>query len=522
MLRAEVSGATHGKTVAVVLVVKDEANDILPWLAWYRLLGFDAAIVYDDDSTDGTWEVLREAARHWDIRLSRTLGEREVRYQKRQWDSYRHALTAYKDEFDWLAFFDADEFLQLRQCKSVTAFLARFPDADEVVVNWCNYGSSGHVLKPQTPPPLAYTWHGGAGRGVNRHVKSFVRPGKVGPNWLGVHCFDVAPERAVLANGAPVAWSETPGIIAGTPDWSVAKVMHYQCRSMEHFVERLKKRPQFQGVPNLWAAYDMRDEEDASPQALAGALIAGIEALRGVQPVAAPVEENGLIFDIGMAEGDDTALYLAKGFRVVGLEPSAKTYYGLCERFAAEIKAGKLTVLNYAAGRETGQILEFFHNDKHPRLSGFSAERPEFASGFTSYHVVTIGWAELVAEYGVPHYAKIDIEGAEVPFLAGAEGAALPAYISVECHDLGPAEALYKLGYRRFQLSDQQPPGGYAWPDPPREGQRAEGVDVNHTSGPFGRELPPDWLDFEAFCAAWRAARAQGRPTWYDCHAALA
>nr|WP_281376881.1 FkbM family methyltransferase [Acidocella aromatica] len=291
---------------------------------------------------------------------------------------------------------------------------------------------------------------------------------------------------------------------------------------MEHFIERLKKRPQFQEVPNLWAAYDVRDEEDTAPQALAGPLLAGIEALRAPRfvPNAVP-PENRLIFDIGMAEGDDTALYLAKGFRVVGLEPSAKTYYGLCERFVAEIKAGRLTVLNYAAGRETGQILEFFHNDKHPRLSGFSAGRPEFASGYTSYHVVTIGWAELVAQYGVPHYAKIDIEGAEVAFLAGAEGAALPAYISVECHDLGPAEALHKLGYRRFQLSDQNPPGGYAWPDPAREGRKAEGVDVNHTSGPFGAELPPDWLDFEMFRTAWRAAKAQGKPTWYDCHAAL-
>ncbi|HUM08548.1 MAG TPA: glycosyltransferase family 2 protein, partial [Acidocella sp.] len=163
-LLSPASASVPSKTVAVVLVVKDEANDILPWLAWYRLLGFDAAIVYDDDSTDGTWELLQEAARHWDIRLSRTLGDREVRYQKRQWDSYRHAIAVYKDEFEWLAFFDADEFLQLRQDKSVADLLARFPHADEVAVNWCNYGSSGHVLKPHTPPPLAYTWHGGVQR----------------------------------------------------------------------------------------------------------------------------------------------------------------------------------------------------------------------------------------------------------------------------------------------------------------------------------------------------------------------
>ncbi|WP_221246642.1 glycosyltransferase family 2 protein [Acidocella aromatica] len=168
------------KTVAVVLVVKDEASDILAWLAWYRLLGFDAAIVYDDDSTDGTWELVQEAAQHWDIRLSRTIGDRNICYQERQQASYCQALSTYKNEFAWLAFFDADEFLQLRQDKSVGAFLARFPNANEVAVNWCNYGSSGHMLKPKAPPPLAYTWHGGARMEVNKHVKCFVRPGKVG------------------------------------------------------------------------------------------------------------------------------------------------------------------------------------------------------------------------------------------------------------------------------------------------------------------------------------------------------
>ncbi len=79
--------------IAVVLVVKDERADILSWLAWYRLLGFDTAIVYDDDSTDGTWETLEEAALRWDVRLSRTIGPRGVAYERRQEELYRQALA---------------------------------------------------------------------------------------------------------------------------------------------------------------------------------------------------------------------------------------------------------------------------------------------------------------------------------------------------------------------------------------------------------------------------------------------
>ena len=107
-------------------------------------------------------------------------------------------MTEYADEFVWLAFFDADEFLRLEQDATVPEFLARFPQADAVAVNWCNYGSSSHYLKPKIPPVAAYTWHGKSSQPINRHVKCFVRPQKVGPDWRNVHCFDTAPERTLL------------------------------------------------------------------------------------------------------------------------------------------------------------------------------------------------------------------------------------------------------------------------------------------------------------------------------------
>ncbi|MDD2704875.1 MAG: glycosyltransferase family 2 protein [Acidocella sp.] len=381
---------------AVVLVVRDEASDILAWLAWYKLLGFSAAIVYDDDSTDGTWELLQQAASHWDIRLSRTPGQREKPHTWRQDEAYRHAIATYKGEFAWLAFFDADEFLSLRQDETVTAFLARFPGADEVAVNWCNYGSSGHALKPAAPPPLAYTWHGDAHRAINRHVKCFVRPRAVGAAWRGVHCFDVAPDRAVLASGAPLRWGGTEGIIDAAPDWSVAKLMHFQCRSMEHFIERLKKYPQLQGGTHLWASYDMRDAEDVWPQRLAPRLEAEMALLSGALPPAVP----GLVFLVlGTAAEMETVL--AAGGRVVAVEPDVRRYYALAERFAAEIAAGRVVLENYAPGPVPGGIILFTPED-----------------GGRPYHVASISWAQLVEAHGMPERVQL---GRPVPgFLPAA------------------------------------------------------------------------------------------------------
>jgi hypothetical protein len=390
------------RTCAVVLVVKDEASDILAWLAWYKLLGFDAAIVYDDDSTDGTWEILEQAACNWNIRLARAEGPRDQRYQARQDASYRHALTTYKTEFAWLAFFDADEFLSLRQDQDVHAFLARFPHADEVAVNWCNYGSSGHVLKPVVPPPLAYTRHGGAHRHINRHVKCFVRPEAVGPHWRGVHCFDVPPARAVLANGAPLVWGETEGIIDADPDWSVAKLMHYQCRSMEHFIERLKKRPQFQSIPNLWGSYDVRDEEDAAPLALGARLEAEMARLIAAPP---PVVADLVFLVLGASESEIVAT-LGAGSRVVVVEPDVRRYYALAERFGAEMAAGRLALENYVPGPTPGGITLFSPED-----------------GARPYHVVSIDWAQLVERHGLPGLVQC---GRHIPgFFTGPAPAAL-------------------------------------------------------------------------------------------------
>jgi FkbM family methyltransferase len=505
----------------VVLVVKNEISDIGHWLAWYHCLGFDTCIVFDDDSDDGTWELLHQAAKVQDIRMARTLGSRAEVYQSRQDRSYRFAIDRYAAEFEWLAFFDADEFLWLPRDRNIQEFLARFPLADQVCINWCNYGSSGHYLKPSQSPAEAYTWHGTPEKNVNRHVKSIIRPHKAGPAWVNVHCYDIPLSRSIMANGEPVSWSQTNGIIDRNPDWSGAKIMHYQCRSMEHFIERLKKRPQFQNQRNLWESYDYKQVEDKSPLQLVPRANIQLNAIiRGT--VSAPA--SNLIFDIGMSEGNDSAFYLAKGFRVVGVEADVKAYYELCERFADEIGAGRMKIENFAASDRADRLLEFFHHNLYQGLSGLSRARPEFNDGnFSGYYVSTINWPALVARHGVPYYLKIDIEGAELLFLASMAGAdMLPAYISAECHSLAVAEALYALGYRHFKLVDQNPPGGFSLPATQHEGQHINWPKFQNSSGPFGKDLPDQpWHSLDNFKLDWHAARDQMSRTWFDCHASL-
>ena len=49
-----------------------------------------------------------------------------------------------------------------------------------------------------------------------------------------------------------------------------------------------------------------------------------------------------LVYDVGMHRGDDTAYYLHKGFRVVGVEANPAMADHLRGRFKSEIATGAL------------------------------------------------------------------------------------------------------------------------------------------------------------------------------------
>lgn len=229
---------------------------------------------------------------------------------------------------------------------------------------------------------------------------------------------------------------------------------------------------------------------------------------------------SDLIFDIGMSEGNDTAFYLAKGFRVVGVEADPVVYDTLLSRFESEISMGLLHVIHGAAADVTGRKIKFLHNDVQQGISG-TEKHPHVTDGYTEFEVGTICWTDIVAEHGVPYYCKVDIEGQEKPFLDRVLGSAqIPTYFSVECHELAPVEMLRDIGYRRFQLVDQVPEGGFVNVTPPREGRYVETPNWHHSSGPFGKELPGAWTEYEQFVREFHEImpmRHKGH--WFDCHA---
>jgi FkbM family methyltransferase len=215
-----------------------------------------------------------------------------------------------------------------------------------------------------------------------------------------------------------------------------------------------------------------------------------------------------LVYDVGMHRGEDTAFYLARGYRVVGIEANAALVHELRQRFRAEIRSGRVTVLPVAVGPEPGAVR--FAAARENTIFGTAnssfidaAER----TGTTSFDYVEVEMTTLdavVREHGLPYYLKVDIEGLDRAAVGAlARLPARPPLLSIESATAAPGcgahavvqeiQLLHGLGYRAFKLVDQSTLGGLEGTLLDQEGRRLRYVHDPNASGPFGAEAPGRW-----------------------------
>jgi FkbM family methyltransferase len=223
--------------------------------------------------------------------------------------------------------------------------------------------------------------------------------------------------------------------------------------------------------------------------------------------VEASVKRANLIIDVGMHTGGDTEFYLAKGFDVVAIEANPVLVEAARDRFAAEIASGQLQILPVAIAEAEGTLPLAICDEK----SSISSMSPAYIGanesvGFAYRYVdvPTRTFESILAEVGVPHYLKVDIEGMDLLCIRALRNLGeLPDFVSVESNVHSPGaqfaaifdelSALWELGYRRFAYVDQSKHPERRPPYPAREGRYADAVFTHDHSGLFGEELPVKW-----------------------------
>jgi len=270
--------------------------------------------------------------------------------------------------------------------------------------------------------------------------------------------------------------------------------------------------------------------------------------------------QNDLIFDVGMHRGEDSWIYLNKGFRVVAFEADPDLVQKCKEQFPDELASGQLTIVEGAIIEDTSQkTVTFF---KNPVATIWGTVNADWAArnermGWESVEITVpvVDFVKAIEEYGVPHYLKIDIEGADTVCLDSLRHFQnKPNYLSIESSKTSIEEIdnelkiLTDLGYDAFKAVQQATHNKKPLPNPPLEGTKQVDFIPQDSSGLFGRELQGEWKDLKGIRKeyekimwgyktfgndtfmrtnplarpVWKALqKIMGRPIpgWYDTHA---
>lgn len=231
----------------------------------------------------------------------------------------------------------------------------------------------------------------------------------------------------------------------------------------------------------------------------------------------------GLIYDLGMNNGDDTDFYLKRGFVVVAIEANPSLCQMAEDRFAEAIAAGKLTIINAAIGDHDGEVTFHVNLENHHWSSTDINWAGRDESACEAITVACVSLASLYIRHGVPHFMKIDVEGADMMVLEQVvAGPSLPNLISVEDCRFGfdYARIMADAGYTSFQLVDQSGIGGS------RDAVSGH-VFEQGSSGLFGPDLPDSWEAYSDFVETYsttvrtrEGVRLAPRTHWWDIHAA--
>ena len=243
--------------LSVCAIAKNEGPYFREWIEWHRQKGVEKFYVYDNESTDGTKEILQPYI---------DAGIVEYKYwpgHRRQLAAYDDCLKHYRFASRWIAFIDLDEFIVPIKDDSIPDFLTRFESFAGVEVNWLVYGSGGHKTKSPGTMMERFRWHSRPEHYLNRHVKSIVNPRKV---FTMIGCHEAAKISGYIADshGEPVK----KNFREREPQQDVIRINHYAVRSYEEFVEK-QARGRASGTQatvknEYFNQYDLNDIEETS------------------------------------------------------------------------------------------------------------------------------------------------------------------------------------------------------------------------------------------------------------------
>lgn len=221
-------------TIALCAIGKGENIYIREWVEHYKSIGFKNIILCDNNDTNG--EHFEDAI--GDYILSGYVILKDYRGQKMcQAKCYTECYAEYNKQYDWMAFFDCDEFFTLEK-RTLDEFLSqdKFKPFDCIRLSWKTFNDSGIYKIDGNFSNSRFTVPESPNAVINKMIKTIYRKGINNLTWTySVHGVFHLGIKACDALGNPCR-NVDKYFEGDYPIWEEAWINHYRTKTLEEYI----------------------------------------------------------------------------------------------------------------------------------------------------------------------------------------------------------------------------------------------------------------------------------------------
>jgi hypothetical protein len=224
--------------IVLCVIAKMENRYIREFIEHYFFIGINKIIIFDNNEINGEKmdEVLKDYIKNDFVTIYNYRG-----IKKSQMKAYNEMYNKFRHQYDWIMFFDVDEFLNLIQYKNIHYFLRdkKFDNCDVIHIHWVTYDDNDLIHYDNRPVQVRFT------RPIykliidNINVKSIFRTNlnvsfKIShsPNGKKLIKCDVNGKPSYINS----KFKYNPAI---EKNLSIPFIKHFQCKTVEEFFNKL-------------------------------------------------------------------------------------------------------------------------------------------------------------------------------------------------------------------------------------------------------------------------------------------
>ena len=222
--------------ICLCVIAKNENLYVKEYVKHYKKIGYNKIFIYDNNDKNGE-DIGKVIKKYIDNGFVEIIDYRERNENSRpQIDSYKDCYFRNNQSYNWLSFFDMDEFLEInKKYNKIQDFLNEkiFDKCQNIKINWLWYYDKNLIYYENKPIQERIKIFDSKTI-INRHIKSTVRGN------LSINFWNKAldPHSSLInitscSSSGKVIKSSSP--FNYPPDYTNAKLKHYSYKSFEEY-----------------------------------------------------------------------------------------------------------------------------------------------------------------------------------------------------------------------------------------------------------------------------------------------